>query len=189
MRYPRACTQCRESKRKCKRDGLDQPCIQCTQRRLRCTLIPRSANSRPTALAPQEPAACYHDANPLICLSGALKHDLVNLYLEKLHDRPHSLFHASTLRAQVRGGSVSPALLLALCSAGSRFSHDPGTRALEMRLMNESKRLLLSNLESMSVENVQCCILIANLCAAHLNPTSEALFFREQVQPIVRCLY
>lgn len=44
--------------------------------------------------------------------------------------------------------------------------------------MKESKRRLLADLENICVENVQCCVLIANLCAAHLNPTSEALYFR-----------
>ncbi|KAK7416201.1 hypothetical protein QQX98_005398 [Neonectria punicea] len=44
--------------------------------------------------------------------------------------------------------------------------------------MLESKRLLQSDLENICLENIQTCILVANLCACHSNPTSEALYFR-----------
>lgn len=49
--------------------------------------------------------------------------------------------------------------------------------------MDESKRLLLADLERICVENIQTCILLANLYAAHLNPSSEALFFRKCQRP------
>lgn len=62
---------------------------------------------------------------------------------------------------------------------GARFDEDGEIRALEDNYMEESKRLLLADLENICIENVQTCILIANLFAAHLNPSSEALFFRE----------
>ncbi|CAJ0543881.1 Ff.00g039730.m01.CDS01 [Fusarium sp. VM40] len=61
---------------------------------------------------------------------------------------------------------------------GARFDEDDEIRSLEGNYMEESKRLLLADLENICIENVQTCILIANLFAAHLNPSSEALFFR-----------
>jgi hypothetical protein len=103
---------------------------------------------------------------------------LVDHYLAKLHNRPHSLFHPAKLRREVQDGSINKALLLAICCMGARFDDDDQVRSLENRLMDESKRLLLADLETVSIENVQTCILIANLAAAHLNPSSEALFFR-----------
>lgn len=45
--------------------------------------------------------------------------------------------------------------------------------------MEKSKSVLLADLENICLENVQTCILIANLCDAHLNPQSEALYFRK----------
>ncbi|KAF5672747.1 hypothetical protein FDENT_10549 [Fusarium denticulatum] len=61
---------------------------------------------------------------------------------------------------------------------GARFDAHENIRALEDTYIGESKRLLLADLENICIENVQTCILIANLYAAHLNPSSEALFFR-----------
>ncbi|RSL74387.1 hypothetical protein CEP53_000283 [Fusarium sp. AF-6] len=49
---------------------------------------------------------------------------------------------------------------------------------MELSLLDESKRLLQSDLENICLENIQTCILIANLCASHGNPSSEALYFR-----------
>jgi hypothetical protein len=107
---------------------------------------------------------------------------LVDYYLTKLHNRPHSLFHPATLKKQVQDGSINKALLLSICSMGARFDTDDEIRSLENTYSNESKRLLLADLENICIENVQTCILIANLYAAHLNPSSEALFFRKRHQ-------
>jgi hypothetical protein len=103
---------------------------------------------------------------------------LVDHYLDKVHNRPHSLFHPTKLRKEVQDGSINKALLLAICCMGARFDDDDQVRSLENSLMDESKRLLLGDLENICIENVQTCILVANLAAAHLNPSSEALFFR-----------
>jgi hypothetical protein len=102
----------------------------------------------------------------------------VDHYLDKLHNRSQSLFHPAQLRSEVQNGSINRALLLAVCCMGARFDHDDRVRSLEASLMDESKRLLLADLETVCIENVQTCSLIANLYAAHLNPSSEALFFR-----------
>jgi hypothetical protein len=104
----------------------------------------------------------------------------VDHYLDKLHNRPQSLFHPAKLRSEVQDGSINKGLLLAICCMGARFDHGDRVRSLETNLIDEStcKRLLLADLETICIENVQTCILIANLCAAHLNPSSEVLFFR-----------
>ncbi|OBT72100.1 hypothetical protein VF21_09172 [Pseudogymnoascus sp. 05NY08] len=104
--------------------------------------------------------------------------ELVEHYINKLHDRPHSLFHLPTLRKRVRDREVNKALVLAICSLGSRFSADPEVYNLGGQLTAESKRLALDDFENISLESIQTCILIANICAADAKPSSEALFFR-----------
>jgi hypothetical protein len=185
MKTPKACRQCREGKRRCIRptQAVGEPCEPCEKRKLRCAGIlgrqPPAATllfPKPERKPPVDGAASVD--SEALDISPEVATILVQYYLVKLHNRPHSLFHPARLLKQVADGSLSRPLLLALCSMGSRFSPDRTLRAREMCLMDESKRLLLADLENICVENIQTCILIANLCAAHLNPTSEALFFR-----------
>ena len=103
---------------------------------------------------------------------------LVDEYLDKLHDRPYSLFHPPSLRASVRQGNLDRAVLFAICSTSCRFSGDPSIRSMEPQWTTEAKRLTLATLENISLNKIQTCILIANLCAAHSEASSEALFFR-----------
>jgi hypothetical protein len=98
--------------------------------------------------------------------------------LTKIHDRPHSIFHSSTLWSKIRQKSVSRALLLAICATGAHLSNQPTVRSLIPLLTAECKRLLQNSMEQICLENIQTCILVANLCAAHANPSSEFLFFR-----------
>lgn len=111
--------------------------------------------------------------------------ELVGHYLDKVHDRPHSLFHPQTLRDRVRDGTTSHALLLAICSMGARFSPDPDIRHLEPALTAKSQSLLQADLTNMTLENIQTCILVANLCAANRNHKDEALFFRKDVPHVL----
>ncbi|OHE99977.1 hypothetical protein CORC01_04624 [Colletotrichum orchidophilum] len=77
---------------------------------------------------------------------------------------------------------MSRILLLDICSIGSRFALDDGSRAIENDLMEEPKRLLLANLDNVSAENVQADILIADLCEAHLNASLETSFLHATSQ-------
>lgn len=183
MRPPKACYGCRQSKRKCtRRSGrVGDACDQCQAKNLKCagSLTTRTAPSRPPPLLPRSgsPPETTLDNSVDVTIDVAVR--LVDFYLTKLHNRPHSLFHPVTLRTKVQNGSINKALLLAICSMGARFDEDDQIRSLENSYMNESKRLMLADLERICVENAQTCILLANLYAAHLNPSSEALFFRK----------
>ncbi|KAM0555078.1 hypothetical protein ACHAPJ_006427 [Fusarium lateritium] len=178
MRPPKACHGCRQSKRKCtRRSGrVGDACDQCQTKNLKCTgSIPRpSVRQHPLLPSTTSPADTTEDFH----VSNEVATRLVGFFLTKLHNRPHSLFHPATLETQVQDGSIHRGLLLAICSTGARFDDDDEIRSLENSYMDESKRLLLADLENICIENVQTCILIANLYAAHLNPSSEALFFR-----------
>lgn len=189
MKPPKACRNCRESKRKCARQSnrVGEPCDPCQQRNLVCAGSVARLPTSPHSLLPK-PAKIHNEinsseTNESLCVRSQelpihIATRLVDYYLDKLHNRPHSLFQPTKLRTQVQDGSVNKALLLAICSMGSRFDDNEQIRLLENSLMEESKRLLLTDLENICIENVQTCILIANLYAAHLNPSSEALFFR-----------
>jgi hypothetical protein len=62
---------------------------------------------------------------------------------------------------------------------GSKFATDPDTRMLEAPLTAKSKGLLLADLENISLENVQACIIVACMNAWQGNNPVEALFYRE----------
>ncbi|KAF5536721.1 hypothetical protein FPHYL_12931 [Fusarium phyllophilum] len=171
MKPPKACTECRRTKRKCTRQNgqLGDSCDQCQLKHLKCTSCLTNVTARTLALLPNLTT---------IDIPVNVATRLVDHYLTKLHNRPQSLFHPATLKKQVQDGSVNKALLLSICSMGARFDAHDRIRSLESTYIGESKRLLLADLENICIENVQTCILIANLYAAHLNPSSEALFFR-----------
>ncbi|KAM5350919.1 hypothetical protein ACJ41O_003642 [Fusarium nematophilum] len=185
MKPPTACRQCRESKRRCIRQGPGNACVTCHKRRLQCDGQLRTQTASQLSLLPKQPGI-QQSALPEADLSADVAQELVEHYLVKIHNRPHSLFHPPTLRDQVRQGSLGRALLLAICSMGSRFSSDAEIRSLELPLTQESKRLLQADIENICLENIQTCILIANLCAGQSNPSSEALYFRKRI-PLSRC--
>ncbi|KAF5662338.1 hypothetical protein FCIRC_11557 [Fusarium circinatum] len=178
MKPPKTCHECRRTKRKCTRQSgrIGDSCDQCQAKKLKCTGSLTRAPFRAPALLPNSSPTQQQVGSIDIPIEVAAR--LVHYYLVKLHNRPHSLFHPATLKKQVRDGSINKALLLSLCAMGSRFDQDEQIRCLENSYNNESKRLLLADLENICIENVQTCILIANLFAAHLNPSSETLFFR-----------
>lgn len=183
MRPPKACYGCRQSKRKCtRRSGrVGDACDQCQARNLKCAGSLTNAPARRLPLLPRSESPLEATLNNSVDVTNVtidVAVRLVDSYLTKLHNRPHSLFHPVTLREKVRDGSINKPLLLAICSMGARFDDDE-IRSLENNYMDESKRLLLADLERICIENAQTCILLANLYAAHLNPSSEALFFRK----------
>ncbi|EWG54211.1 hypothetical protein FVEG_12476 [Fusarium verticillioides 7600] len=171
MKPLKACTECRRIKRKCTRQNgrIGDPCDQWQMKNLKCTSCLTNVTAQRLSLLPNLTT---------VDIPVDVATRLVYHYLTKLHSRPHSLFHPATLKKQVQDGSVNKALLLAICSMGARFDARENIRSLEDTYIGESKRLLLADLDNICIENVQTCILIVNLYAAHLNPSSEALFFR-----------
>lgn len=176
MAGTRACKQCRQAKRKCARNEADKACTQCDKRQISCSNSTRVI--RVPEILPDQCSDRGFSEKHGIGLPLEITVNLVEHYINKLHDRPHSLFHIPTLRKGVRDGDLNSTLLLALCSLGSRFSGNPDIRMLKQQLTAQTKRLILADLENICLENLQTCILVANICAADMNPTSEALFFR-----------
>lgn len=187
MKYPRACHYCRESKRKCPPRAPGQPCDTCRQRGLECDGGILNWPSVPKALAPRDSTIEDYRAQRTIQdgldkelgLPHGMAVELVEHYLEKLHHRPHSLFHPATLRSQVCNGTIGKALLYAICAMGSKFSANPDARGLGDKMALESKQLLQADLENVCIENIQIAVLIATWSVGHGNSSSQALFFRK----------
>ncbi|GIJ81572.1 hypothetical protein Asppvi_000071 [Aspergillus pseudoviridinutans] len=186
----RSCRQCRDAKRKCipgKGSALSAPCDRCQLHRLPCShsqanlLRTRTLNARrPGSQSPTESQTRAKRVDDFLADDGSVA-VLVHEYLSKIHGRPHSIFHDATLWRDIRGRQASRALILAICAMGAHVSNHPTLRALEPLLTAESKRLLQIDLEHVCLANIQTCILVANLCVAHANPSSEFLFFRTAI--------
>lgn len=191
MKAARSCLQCRQSKRKCIRPGPSECCESCQHRKLKCSaqLTQLRRQSRDCAQSFAEPISSEEQARSPATRSGCENPpnlpwettvELVEIYLEKVHDRPHSIFHPATLRSDLRNGAVGRALLCAICAIGSKFSSNPGYRSLETCLTSEAKRLLQADLENVCLENIQTSILIAALSSGNYQASSEALFVRKR---------
>lgn len=183
MKAPRACPQCRSSKRKCIRPGPGEPCRSCQQRNLQCgsqlncptASIARLVSSEEQATQPYG----HNEQRSPVNLPLETTAELVEIYLKKVHDQPHSIFHPATLRMQLRNGSLDGALLCAICAIGAKFSSNPDRRSLEAWLTTEAKRLLQADLENVCLTNIQTCLLVATLSAGNCQTSSEALFVRK----------
>lgn len=182
-----SCQQCRDAKRKCiyaDHGSSDPSCQRCKRRTLKCSrswLQQRGATTR-RPVAPAPPAS-PPAPSPTKTLEGFLSNAesvsrLVQEYMSRIHGRPHSIFHGATLWRDIREGRAGQALILSICAMGAHTVDDPALRSLEPLLTAECKRLLLADLERVCLETVQTCILVANLCVAHGNSSSEFLFFR-----------
>ena len=188
MRLPTACIQCRQAKRRCIRPEAGEKCTSCKHRQLICegilktrrvgqrTLVPRSS----ATVSPSNKSSQHHDGEigPRPSLSQGTAIELVELYLDKFHGRPHSLFHPGTLRSRVCSGTLNVALLYAICAIGCKFSANPDTRRQGSGLIVEAKQLLQADISNICLENIQSCMLITTLSVGHGDSASAALFFR-----------
>lgn len=102
---------------------------------------------------------------------------LAELYIECIHDKPHSLFHVPSLRADVASRRIDKALLCSILALSARFAATDETRGLGPRLFTQAKRLLKQDLESLSLSRVQAWVIAGNVAGANSNSTSESLFF------------
>jgi hypothetical protein len=115
MRPPKACLNCRTSKRRCDRADTSAACSQCVQRNLQCPTGITSPQL-PRSSAPQDSPRCiqsFHQQEENVYL--------VDLYFRFIHDSPHSLFHEPTFKASVAEGTVSKPVLLAMLGLSARY--------------------------------------------------------------------
>ncbi|OJJ55010.1 hypothetical protein ASPSYDRAFT_158711 [Aspergillus sydowii CBS 593.65] len=177
MKVATACLQCRQSKRKCRRPAPREPCYPCYQRKLDCGAGGQSQRHSGETQRPQAFERGTDTTSPP-ALPFDTSQRLVEIYLDKVHDRPHSIFHPATLRARLRNGSLNGALLHAICAIASKFSGSPECGSLEDQFASEAKRLLKADLENVSLDNIKTCILLSTLSAGNCQTSSEALYMR-----------
>lgn len=186
----KACHQCRQGKRRCG-GPLGATCTPCNKRGLNCssatctnprtTLKPSTFSSKPSSEIENAQrtfdaiAGC--DEDTLASTDQETIAKLVELYIECIHDKPHSLFHVPTLRADVASQTIDKALLCSILALSARFAPTEDMRNLGPGFFLQAKRLLKQDLEDLSLSRIQAWIIAGNVAGADSNSTSESLFF------------
>lgn len=112
-----------------------------------------------------------------IMLEESIIQNLTEQYLRFIHDRPHSLFHANTLRRDMLSPSFNRLLKLCVCVMGARFALDVSVRQLAGSLAAQARMMLDARVYEPCIENVQALVLLANVCAAESLVSHEAMYF------------
>ncbi|KAH7240657.1 hypothetical protein NW759_013052 [Fusarium solani] len=175
MRNLTACSNCRAIRKKCFRPGPGRPCDTCVRRHLSCSF---KQGSKPIATIACRPATTTGSTKQtqVFDLSPEMVQELFENYVHYVLDRPHSLFHLPTLRTQVRDSSLKRGLLYAILAFGCRFHPQERLRSMESSLFAESKAFLHSEVGNVCLENIQTCVLLANLSSSAMDSKSEALY-------------
>jgi hypothetical protein len=75
--------------------------------------------------------------------------------------------------------STAPTILAAQRLRLGRFAEDPEIRSHGPLYAGEAKKVLKDDLEHVSIQNIQACILIGNICLGDSDPDAESLYFGE----------
>jgi hypothetical protein len=116
MKLGSACLECRKGKRKCDKSTPGTTCEQCRRRGIHCSSLNR-VTSGPATLIPR--VSHLGEADPLMP-SEQVRLELVDLYICYIHDKPHSLFHESSLKLAARDKTVSRAVLYGIFALSAR---------------------------------------------------------------------
>lgn len=178
MRNPTSCRECRIAKRKCTPDpaGRQLRCLVCKSRRIPCS---NTAIPQPRLASPLEGPAVHlttSDRRFIPAPSGE-EIEFINLYFRYIHDRPHSLFHENSTWEALRNGTLPAHLWAAMCVMGCRFAPQQSQRDLAPGFADRSGALLAQQLDQLSLENVQTCVLLANWYTAVPNASLEVMYF------------
>ncbi|KAL2816227.1 hypothetical protein BDW59DRAFT_11268 [Aspergillus cavernicola] len=173
MKVAKSCSQCRAAKRKCTAGIPPQPaCTQCVQKGLSCSLLLGLSSNRQKPLAPAVAAPDYSER-----VSDKVRDQLVDVYLQLIHDKPHTLFHPETLKSRVQSGSLPEAVLFSILALAARFSSDPMIQARVKDFYQTAKESFKRALDEVTIDNIHATALIGNICGADGDPTGESLFF------------
>ena len=176
----RACRQCRQGKRRC--DGpVGETCLPCHKRDLACSA---AFNQRPNhALRAAESSnnssliGTLETRNALASTDHKTVMEVVELYIEYIHDKPHSLFHVPTLRDDVAARNIYTALLCGILALAARFASTEDVRSLGPKFATQMTEELKHDLETVSLSRTQAWVLAGNVAGADSSSTSESLFF------------
>ncbi|KOC11742.1 hypothetical protein AFLA70_526g000670 [Aspergillus flavus AF70] len=175
MKVAKSCSQCRAAKRKCTADPFrDGRCLQCCTRQQSCSwsLV---RNAKPLLL-PVDSASPYPQVQ-VVTVKEDVRDELVDLYLELIHDKPHTLFHPSHLKSRIRNGSVAKGTLHSILALAARFSKVQGTRERTKDFFRSAKDHVKMSIDDITLDNINATILIGNLCGSDGDSSGEALYF------------
>jgi hypothetical protein len=68
-------------------------------------------------------------------------------------------------------------VLYGIFGLAARFSHNAEIRAQEANFVSAARESLKADLDNICLENIQACVLVANICTANADPNLESLFY------------
>lgn len=170
MRIAKACKQCRQAKRKCNLSKNKGPCEECCRKKLTCS----SSNTTPQGNSSPRNLALSADNE---ALSTESRLDLINLYLDFLHGKPHTLFHPESLRAATHRGEIEDHVYLAIAGLACRFSISRDVQERKFFFTDSAKTALKAQVDNFCLDTLRACILVGNLYGAEGDSNIESLFF------------
>lgn len=148
MRIAKACKKCRVNKRR-SRVGNVGPCEQCIRKHVSCSLDVgiRAERNRagPATIPPQQ----LYEAT-----SSPLLLELVVIYLEVLHGKPHTLFHPPRLRQRVREGKLSNRVVYSIAGLAVRFHTSQAIQERKDHFMKLAKADLKANMDDFTLGTI-----------------------------------
>ncbi|KAL2213109.1 hypothetical protein CC79DRAFT_1264706 [Sarocladium strictum] len=170
MKIAKACKECRLGKRRCT-PSEGGSCQQCLRRSSPCSFAQRvPARDGVRDLLPK--------AVDEVQLELRTKLELTDLYIRLIHDKPHTLFHPPTLRQEVQNETLPDKVLYGvLAMAAPRLSRKPEIARLAPIFSTRARDAIKKDLESISLESIQACVLAGNLCGIDGENEAEALYF------------
>lgn len=172
MKVAKSCRQCRTAKRKCTFDaGSRSACMICAQKGLECSLV-RLNWTRPKPIAPAASAS-----ENCIKVNDESRDQLIDVYLERIHDKPHTLFHPATLKSRVQTGALPEPVLFSILALAARFSSAQGIRDRARDLFQTAKESFKRTLDEVTLDNIHAAALIGNICGVEGDTSGESLFF------------
>ncbi|KAK6538411.1 hypothetical protein TWF694_011287 [Orbilia ellipsospora] len=177
MRISTACLQCRTGKRKCSPDHTGSPCRQCLQRKQSCSHERNYARHR---LDRHIRSPLLSEADPVEAVRPPYSEEvanLIDLYFDYIHDKPHVIFHEPSFKKGVKEGWATRGLVLCMIALSARFAEDPEIRSRGPAYAQGAKSCFKAELERVCIENVQAAIIIANICLAEGDSRAESLYY------------
>lgn len=103
--------------------------------------------------------------------------DLIDIYLDLLHGKPHTLFHPDRLRQSVSQSPATSHIVLAIAGLACRFSQSATIRARKALFMEAVRDALKQRIDDFSLDTLRACILVGNLYGAEGHSNVESVFF------------
>ncbi|KAL2853483.1 hypothetical protein BJY01DRAFT_65310 [Aspergillus pseudoustus] len=173
MKVAKSCSQCRAAKRKCRAGPTaTSACAMCVHKRQTCSLLAGLNLGRRKLLA-----AAGTEGATLKEVSDAIRDRLVDLYLELIHDKPHTFFHPATLKDRVQNGLLPDAILFGILAIAARLSKDHTVQGRARDFFQVAKEALKKTIDEVTLDNVHASALAGNLCGIEGDPSGESLFF------------